>query len=170
MSLTPAIPRNHFARERGVPHLFQVLDCAFPFRPPARHSLAGVDEVLLGRGDGATRDGATLRLGIADASMSTTHARLRRTVEGFSAEDCGSTNGSFVNGSPIGASPLADGDLLEMGHTHFMFRADVPQGALAAAAHPALATLSAALVAELASVPAIARPLLPVMIGGDSGT
>ncbi len=139
-------------------------------RPPAGHSLAGIDEVLLGRGEGVARDGAVLRVGAGDVSMSAAHARLRRGAEGFFAEDCGSTNGTFVNGEPVAERGLADGDVLEMGHTHFLFRADAPQRATAAAAHPALATVSPALAAELASVLAIARSLLPVVIGGETGT
>src|SRR5581483_4595870 len=170
MSLTPATPRSTQRRARGVPHLFQVLDCASPFRPPSRHSLAGVDEILLGRGDGAVREGSTLRLGIPDVSMSASHARLLRGVEGFLVEDCGSTNGTFLNGEPVAGRALADGDALEMGHTHFLFRAEAPPGENATPAHPALATLSPALAAELGSVPAIARSMLPVVIGGETGT
>jgi transcriptional regulator with GAF, ATPase, and Fis domain len=170
MSLTPAIPRSTQPRERGVPHLFQVLDCASPLRPPAPYSLAGIDEVLLGRGEGVAREGAALRLGMDDASMSAAHARLRRLPEGFCVEDCGSTNGTFVNGDPVTGRTLADGDVVEMGHTHFLFRADAPPRANSPAAHPALATLSPALATELASVPAIAQSMLPVVIGGETGT
>jgi transcriptional regulator with GAF, ATPase, and Fis domain len=170
MTLTPAIPRSHLPRERGVPQLFQVLDCAFPLRPPARHSLEGVQEVRIGRGEGCVPEGPVLRLGVADLSMSASHARLRLGTEGFHAEDSGSTNGTFVNGQPILECPLADGDVLEMGHTHFLFRSGMPHVALPQPEHPALATLSPALAAVLASVPALARSALPVVIGGETGT
>ena len=57
MTLTPAIPRPPARSGNKAPHLFEVLDGAAPTRPLARHSLAGIDEVLLCRGDGPTREG-----------------------------------------------------------------------------------------------------------------
>src|SRR5205085_2118433 len=83
---------------------------------PARHPLAGIGEVVLGRGEGPVRDGSTLRIGIRDPSISTVHARLRREGETWHVQDCGSTNGTFVGGEPIAERELADGDVLEMGH------------------------------------------------------
>ncbi len=59
MTLTPAIPRPPTRSANKAPHLFEVLDGAAPTRPLARHSLAGIDEVLLCRGDGPTREGRT---------------------------------------------------------------------------------------------------------------
>src|SRR4051812_27666939 len=120
MSLTPAIPRASAPRERELPHLFEVLDCGAPLRRLTRHSLAGVDEVLFCRGEGAVRQGGLLRLGIADRWMSSTHALLRSEGGTWRIADCGSTNGTLLNGALLGDEELRAGDLLEMGRTHFL--------------------------------------------------
>jgi transcriptional regulator with PAS, ATPase and Fis domain len=169
MSLTPAIPRPDVRSGKGAPHLFEVLDGAAPTRDLSRHSLLGVDEVLLCRGESSSRQGRTLRIGLPDRWMSNAHARLWREGEAWLAEDSGSTNGTLVNGVPILEREIVDGDAVEMGHTHLLFRATAPE-ASAAPPHPALATWCAGLAAELANLPAISRSQLPVVIGGETGT
>ena len=104
MTLTPDIPRPPARSGNKAPHLFEVLDGAAPTRPLARHSLAGIDEVLLCRGDGPTREGRTLRIGLPDRWMSTVHARLVREGACFRVEDSGSTNGTFINGEPCASA------------------------------------------------------------------
>jgi pSer/pThr/pTyr-binding forkhead associated (FHA) protein len=106
-----------------------VLDCASPLRPPARHSLAAIDEVILKRGSerSALRDGRTLQLSIPDRFMSTLHARLWREGNRLRIEDKGSTNGTLVNGKPCTDQPLADYDDIELGHTHLLFRQSSPE-------------------------------------------
>src|SRR5207245_4074056 len=118
--------------------------------------------------DGVTRDGTLLRIGIPDRFISESHARLCREGQRWRAVDSGSTNGTFVNGEPITDRELVDGDVLAMGATHFLFRASaaVDDPVL----HPSLATFSPALAAELASVPAIARSMLPAIIAVPTGT
>ncbi|HEX8170512.1 MAG TPA: FHA domain-containing protein [Thermoanaerobaculia bacterium] len=55
-------------------------------------------------------------IAIADGSVSSNHARITRTDDGFFLEDLGSRNGSFVNGDKITAKrQLADGDLIRLG-------------------------------------------------------
>jgi transcriptional regulator with PAS, ATPase and Fis domain len=168
MSLTPAIPRSPAPRERELPHLFEVLDCGAPLRRLARHCLAGVDEVVFCRGEGAVREGGVLRLGIADRWMSASHARLYREGGAFRIADCGSTNGTLLNGGLVGDEELRAGDRLEMGRTHFLFRhAPLASGSCP---HPALATHSPELAATLLPAAAIARSLLPVIVTGETGT
>ena len=169
MPLTPAIPRNPVRRLGGVPHLFEVLDCAAPCRKLAQHPLIGAGEAVFCRGDGVTRDGTSLRIGIPDRFISESHARLCREGQRWRAVDSGSTNGTFVNGEPITDRELVDGDLLEMGATHFLFRASAAVEPFSPP-HPSLATFSPALAAELLSVPAIARSMLPAIIAGPTGT
>src|SRR3954469_12346735 len=124
------MPRGRRRAQPPVPHLFEVLDCATPLRSPARHSLAGVDEVLLCRGDErrVERDGATLRLFIPDRFMSGVHARMRRQGDGFQLEDARSKNGTLVNGAAPTGAPLADTDQIEVGRTQLLYRSAVPPG------------------------------------------
>ena len=182
----PGAPTPPIARRRGAgeappaPHLFEVFDCAAPLRPPARHSLANVDEVILVRGEvrGALRVGRTLRLSIPDRFMSGVHARLRREGNRFRVEDAGSTNGTLVNGAPAEGAFLGDRDDLELGRTLLLFRQAVSpgngpadfdaEGAVPPA--PGLGTLVLPFETELARLPAIARSSVAVVIGGETGT
>ncbi len=55
-------------------------------------------------------------ISIADSSVSSFHARIDRTPEGFVLEDLQSRNGTFVNGEPVKEKRLlVDGDLIRLG-------------------------------------------------------
>ncbi len=55
---------------------------------------------------------------INDREVSRHHLRLMRGSEGYTVEDLGSTNGTFVNGKRVtGATPLKNGDMLGLGET-----------------------------------------------------
>lgn len=55
-------------------------------------------------------------IAIADGSVSSNHARVVRTPDGFVLEDLQSRNGTFVNGEKVdGTRMLADGDLIRFG-------------------------------------------------------
>lgn len=59
---------------------------------------------------------------IADSSVSSTHARITRTPEGFVIEDLQSRNGTFVNGEKVESKRLlADGDLVRLGKVILTF-------------------------------------------------
>jgi transcriptional regulator with GAF, ATPase, and Fis domain len=178
---TPAIARRR--RQDApppVPHLFEVFDCESPLRPPARHSLAGVDEAVLKRGEtrSAAREGRTVQLFVPDRFMSTVHARLRRDGDRWRLEDADSKNGTLINGEPCGEAPLADYDEIELGHTHLLFRQRVPEAPgppdadASDLAEPAagMRTLVPPFAAEMARLPAIARSSVAVVIGGETGT
>ena len=78
-------------------------------------------EILLGRRLGGTRGQAYLDLedyGAFDKGVSRTHAKIVRDDDSFFVEDLGSSNGTFVNGTPIGANKtfsLDNGDELRLG-------------------------------------------------------
>ena len=56
--------------------------------------------------------------------MSSRHAQLDRTADGWSITDLGSTNGTMVNGVKIaGDHALRDGDIISFGSTHVRFEA-----------------------------------------------
>src|SRR5437588_7852558 len=55
---------------------------------------------------------------INDPEVSRHHGRLTRGGGGYTLEDLGSTNGTFVNGQRLsGARPLAGGDVVGLGET-----------------------------------------------------
>ncbi|MGN6184618.1 MAG: FHA domain-containing protein [Thermoanaerobaculia bacterium] len=59
---------------------------------------------------------------IADGSVSSHHARILRTQQGFAVEDLQSRNGTFVNGERVVEKrPLADGDLIRIGKIILIF-------------------------------------------------
>jgi transcriptional regulator of acetoin/glycerol metabolism len=167
----------------GQPHLFVVFRCDRPLEGGARISLAGVDAVAFGRGprlalaklqdDGAT----TLRVEVPDPRMSTSHARLQRVLGAWVLADTGSKNGTFCEGRRIERAQIADGALLELGHTFFLFReavaaspGDVLEPAAADGPPRGFATLVPAFAAELARIERIARSTVPVLLSGETGT
>ena len=147
-----------------------------------RCSLEHVDEVALGRADArrASRQDQSgvrrLSVGVDDAWMSGAHALLRRVLGSWTVEDLGSKNGILVGGRRCQRAELQDGDLLELGHTFFLFRSRVPaKGEVvdsSALAPPAegFATLVPALAEALARAHAVARSTVPVAVRGESGT
>ena len=52
---------------------------------------------------------------ISDANVSRKHAQLLRSENGFVVEDLGSTNGTFLDGAPIGRERIESGDELAFG-------------------------------------------------------
>jgi pSer/pThr/pTyr-binding forkhead associated (FHA) protein len=56
-------------------------------------------------------------LAVPDGSVSSKHARILRTDDGFVIEDLKSRNGTFVNGERVADGPrkLSDGDLIRLG-------------------------------------------------------
>ena len=61
-------------------------------------------------------------INIQDGSISSRHARVTRSSEGFSIEDLGSRNGTFVNGEKVDkARVLTDGDVVRVGKVIMTF-------------------------------------------------
>jgi pSer/pThr/pTyr-binding forkhead associated (FHA) protein len=66
--------------------------------------------------------GCALR--IHDVNASRRHAAIVATPTGWSVEDLGSTNGTYLNGELLsGPAPLADGDAISIGTTRLVFHA-----------------------------------------------
>jgi pSer/pThr/pTyr-binding forkhead associated (FHA) protein len=64
------------------------------------------------------RDPATADLVLDDSGVSRSHARVAVAGDALTVEDLGSSNGTFVNGEPIGAPvELSDGDAVQVGGT-----------------------------------------------------
>jgi DNA-binding NtrC family response regulator len=173
------------SREISHPQLFVALECSRAEAGSARHSLAHIDRVVLGRGAvrGFERqfcDGVrTLSIGIPDPRMSLRHVHIFRDKADFFVEDAGSRNGMRVNGDRvIGPTLLADVDLIEAGHTILRYRASVRLPMRAAAdldsgtfdAGIALPTLDPSLARMSAMLAQVARSGAPVLVLGETGT
>jgi hypothetical protein len=61
---------------------------------------------------------------ISDPKVSSFHARLDRSPEGFNVVDLKSRNGSFINGQRVETGLLKDGDELRMGPARLVYRVD----------------------------------------------
>jgi hypothetical protein len=168
-----------------VPQLFAVLRCDDLRASPSRHSLAHVDEVLLGRGDeyAAERrvdDGVRrLELRLPDRRMSRNHARLRRSAQGWQFSDLGSSNGSRIEGERSREAKLADGAFFELGHSVFRLREALPTPADASgdlrgdalADRPfALRSLLPELLLGLERLSRVARSSVSTLLLGETGT
>lgn len=82
--------------------------------PDAVHPLLDA-EYVIGRAPGSG-------INIADGSVSSQHAKLTRTAEGFVLEDLKSRNGTFVNGEKVDKPRLLiDGDLVRFGKVIMTF-------------------------------------------------
>lgn len=79
---------------------------------------------------------------INDREVSRHHLRLMRGAEGYTIEDLGSTNGTFINGKRVtGATPLKNGDMIGLGETvtlgYELVRAGMPPAVSPPAQSPA---------------------------------
>jgi transcriptional regulator with AAA-type ATPase domain len=173
------------AEPRRLPYLFVVLECARPLAGGARLRIEGVEEILIGRaqarGVSVESDGGKKRLvlGVPDGRMSTRHATLARTPEGWVLADAGSTNGTFLMGERTDRAVLVDGATFDLGGTIFLFRtalaADpgphlfVDQGSLS---HRALGlgSLMPASPSATSALAKIAASDAPMLLLGESGT
>ena len=72
-------------------------------------------ESIIGRG-------ATATVVINDGGASRNHARIIWNGKAAGLEDLQSTNGTLLNGQRVSASPLEQGDVIEIGATRMIFR------------------------------------------------
>jgi DNA-binding NtrC family response regulator len=166
-----------------APYLFRVLECNHPLAPSTRHGLGAIDRVAIGRGERRCARGPSgerqLRLWVPDPWMSSAHALLSARDGGWTIEDAGSRNGTLVNGHPVKRAELADGDVIELGHTFFVFRcamapslgdpADLESSALPAIVAE-LATMSPSLARQIHRVVQVADTAVSVVVQGETGT
>lgn len=163
-----------------APYLFLEIECERPLVGPARHLLAELECVRLGRGPRRTArvssDGV-LDLVLPDGWMSEAHAELRRQNGRWTVHDLRSKNGTLVDGERIETADLPDQTLFQLGRTFFSFRSKLP---VWGAAHlegedlprgpSGLATLSYQFGDVLLRSRAVATTRVPVLLHGESGS
>jgi transcriptional regulator with GAF, ATPase, and Fis domain len=160
--------------------LFVALDARRPLAATTRLALEGSDLVEIGRGAprGVIHDGARVELRLDDSRVSRNHVRLLRQGQAWVIEDRGSKNGTGVMGARLeGARVLADGDVIEVGHTFLVFRGrnrsfgagDLqlrPDDARAAG----LATVMPGLAHHFHQLEQVARAGTSIALVGETGT
>jgi len=167
----------------AAPHLFLTLVRDRLAVPSIRLSLRGIDAVSIGRGDlqrgQLAQSGDGISLTVPDDRMSVAHATLRRVMGSWILADAGSRNGTLLNGRRIEREVLGDGDLIELGHSFFLFRSAIvlPAGAGAVRysdelrpAAPGFETLLPSLALDFGRAQAVARSSIAVVIRGETGT
>jgi len=172
------------ADARTSAHLALVFEADRPLAGGMRVDLEGLDEVLLCRGTTRScerRDEngrASLFVSAPDSTMSARHARITREGARWVVRDLRSTNGVSVNGRAAVAQPLNAGDVLQVGHTFFLFMGDVLSPACTPALEEAassttshgVATLMPSFARELNALERLASARLSVLILGETGT
>ncbi len=162
------------------PQLFVVLQGACPIRAPSRHRLRGIDQVRIGRSSTGSieRDGTTLRLGLADPTLSSKHACLRRRPASWELEDLGSKNGTFIDGERITRRSLTGPTMLRAGQTGLLLRPraeDDPSApddldATCLDGPLGLHTLEPTLARRFAELRRVAASDAAVVVHGETGT
>jgi len=180
---TTTLEHGQHGAGRGAPQqlgplLFRLLSADDLSQPSVRYSLAPFAEVEIGRSglSGKPPRPTALRVDVRDPFASSRHAHLERRDDGWRVRDEGSRNGTLVNGerTPAGEEvPLADGDLIEIGHTFFLFRASA-RGVSESGVEPVVdgedpLTLSPEWELELAKAARLSRTSHEILIEGESG-
>src|SRR6476646_9521110 len=103
--------------------LIVLLECGQPHVGSRRFDLQGLDRILVGR-EGKPfpiPEGKSLKIEIKDATISSPHAQLVPTLDRWIVEDLQSKNHLLVNGVVEQRAILKNCDILQLGHTLFMF-------------------------------------------------
>ncbi len=179
----PATAHKRHPSTTVEPFLFLVLEANRLGAGGLRVSLAKVDELTIGRGDARSlrkQDDRRRELIVADAKMSTSHATIARRDGVFHLTDGGSTNGTRRNGAEVTSARLADGDHLQLGQTHFIYREIVDEASRgnagdldpsSKAREPlGFATLDPLYAKQLARLARVGASPLPTLLLGETGT
>jgi transcriptional regulator of acetoin/glycerol metabolism len=163
-----------------VPHLVVSLNGASPHEAPSVWSLAGIRQVLVGRGAERRAErrqqGSSWNLvvSLADSQVSREHATLERSGATWTFRDAGSRNGSWIDGvraAPDEIIEVKSGATVQLGRTLCLL-CEMPADAQPLGPpHPSLRTVSAALgrrFAELARLLVSAQPA--ILLRGPTGS
>ena len=159
------------------PRLIFVL-CADRLSVPSREIRLGTPSISIGRGTGdldVRVDGEETVLLIPDGRISGQHARIHRRAGRCRIEDLGSKNGTLRNGHRVTTpTPVRDGDVLELGHSQFVFRTSPASGPPHAEppwtlSGTRLVTFHRALAGRLHALEKVAPTAVPIIVRGESG-
>jgi sigma-54 dependent transcriptional regulator, acetoin dehydrogenase operon transcriptional activator AcoR len=164
--------------------LVLVLQSDRPLAFAARFHLSGTSRLAIGRGPETggiqieEAPGGAFAIRVPDPWMSSAHGVISASAGGWMVEDMKSKNGTLVNSQPIERALLSNGDVIELGHTFFVFRQAVSSSVGSKFVEVSglrplasgFATLSASFAQELARVEAVAPSPVSVIIQGESGT
>lgn len=67
---------------------------------------------------------AEVDVAIEHASISHRHCKVVLDAEGVRVRDCGSTNGTFIDGTPVREAPLSNGQTLRLGDVELILEYD----------------------------------------------
>lgn len=179
-TLTEGLSQPSPTDVKTTDYVYRILDADHPLAVTTRHSLHGVDEVLVGRAEtplqqrNVAAGKATLKLGYLDRWMSSQHAKLTRVIRSWILEDTQSKNGLRLNGVSTHRAELKDGDIFELGHSFFLFRSAQPWLETAdvsmSPADTALASISPRLEAQFDELRKVASSSISVALCGPSGS
>lgn len=168
MSIPEATSSGTPAREQGrqLTWLVRIGSASSPLEPPQLYPLE--DTVRLGRAAEVARSG---HIEVRDPWMSSEHAELERSDEGWRLLDMGSSNGTRTWGRRRSSVLLANGDVFETGSTFWLFRSEAVVGELPTQLDPLdpLATLSPEVARLTHRLAKVAKSRVPVVIEGPTG-
>ena len=160
--------------------LYLVVEGARPGAGGARHSLAQVDEIRLGRGPARSfkREGRALVVTVPDGLVSTQHARVVREGDAWRLEDAGSRNGVWAAAGRVKNTVLDDGDWFQIGAALFTLRDvsttialdDFAESSAMPGRAFGMATLSPEEAERLRALATLAGSSLSILLLGESGT
>src|SRR5580704_3896492 len=111
------------------PRLVRFLRADDPFDGVEEFMLLAHSVWTIGRVNrGVSSDGNDARISSRhDSLMSNCHGTISLTDDGYTIDDSGSKNGTYVNGTRISTPEvLNDGDIVECGHSFFVYRDKEP--------------------------------------------
>jgi len=156
------------------PHLLLLGSATRGACPPEARLQPFEDGLEVGRGRSKARSSARL-LALDDGCVSSHHARIERTAQGFFVIDLGSRNGTLVDGRAVQRHRLRDGALLFFGGYAAVFRLLTAEAVVAIEEDlrdplGPVATSSPAMALAIRKLRRLAPTPDSILLNGETGT